>query len=119
MKVLLCLIGLLVVNLSAKEPNRTWTSADGRNIEARFIDEEKGKVRIRRTDGRVFNIPLDNLSEDDQKYVKSLAVDKPSLSTDPKDEIEDTDSKPTGNDVSEYGKKPYYFVKSALDLEMI
>jgi len=109
----------LVVTLSAKEPNRTWTSADGRTIEARFIDEKKGKVRIRRTDGRVFNIPLDNLSEEDRKYVESLAVDKPSPSTNTKYEIEDTDSKPTGNDVGEYGSKPNYFVKSALDLEMI
>jgi len=109
----------LVATLSAKEPNRTWTSADGRTIQARFIDEKKDTVRIRRTDGRVFNIPLDNLSEEDQKYVESLAVDKPSPSTNTKYEIEDTDSKPTGNDVGEYGKKTYYFVKSALDLEMI
>jgi formylglycine-generating enzyme required for sulfatase activity len=98
---------LLAVTLSAKEPNRTWTSADGRTIEARFIDEKKGKVRIRRTDGRVFNIPLDNLSEEDRKYVESLAVAKPSSSTDQKHDLEDTDSKPN------------YFVKSALDLEMI
>ena len=98
---------LLAVTLSAKEPLRTWTSADGPTIEARFIDEKKGKVRIRRTDGRVFNIPLDDLSEEDWKYVKSLAVDKPSPSTDQKDDVEDTDSKPN------------YFVKSALDLEMI
>ena len=109
----------LVATLTAKEPNRTWTSADGRTIQARFIDEKKDTVRIRRTDGRVFNIPLDNLSEEDQKYVESLAVDKPSPSTNTKYEIEDTDSKPTGNDVGEYGSKPNYFVKSALDLEMI
>jgi len=109
----------LVATLTAKEPIRTWTSADGRTIEARFIDEKKDTVRIRRTDGRVFNIPLDNLSEEDQKYVESLAVDKPSPSTNTKYEIEDTDSKPTGNDVGEYGSKPNYFVKSALDLEMI
>jgi len=109
----------LVATLTAKEPNRTWTSADGRTIQARFIDEKKDTVRIRRTDGRVFNIPLDNLSEEDQKYVESLAVDKPSPSTNTRYEIEDTDSKPTGNDIGEYGSKPNYFVKSALDLEMI
>jgi formylglycine-generating enzyme required for sulfatase activity len=88
---------LLAVTLTAKEPNRTWTSADGRTIEARFIDEKKGKVRIRRTDGRVFNIPLDNLSEEDRKYVESLAVDL----------------------TFDYTPKPNYNVKSALDLEMI
>jgi len=98
---------LLAITLTAKEPIRTWTSADGRTIEARFIDEKKGEVRIHRTDGRVFNIPLDNFSEDDRKYVKSLAVAKPSPSTDPKDDVEGTDSKPN------------YFIKSALDLEMI
>ena len=119
MRLVFCLFGLLVVSLHAKEPIRTWTSADGRTIQARFIDEKKDTVRIRRTDGRVFNIPLDNLSEEDQKYVESLAVDKPSPSTNTKYEIEDTDSKPTGNDIGEYGSKPNYFVKSALDLEMI
>jgi formylglycine-generating enzyme required for sulfatase activity len=109
----------LVATLSAKEPNRTWTSADGRTIQARFIDEKKDTVRIRRTDGRVFNIPLDNLSEEDQKYVEYLAVDKPSPSTNTKYEIEDTDSKPTGNDIGEYGSKPNYIVKSALGMELI
>ena len=98
---------LLAVTLTAKEPIRTWTNTDGQTIEARFIDERMDKVRIRRTDGRVFNIPLDNLSEEDRKYVESLAVAKPSSSTDQKDEIEDR------------GSKPNYFVKSALDLEMI
>ena len=34
-------------------------------------------------------------------------------------EIEETDSKPSGDVVGEYGSKPNYFVKSALDLEMI
>ena len=119
MRKLFCLFGLFTVTLTAKEPIRTWTNTDGQTIEARFIDEKMDKVRIRRTDGRVFNIPLDTLSEEDQKYVKSLAVDKPSPSTNTKYEIEDTDSKPTGNDVGEYGSKPNYFVKSALNLEMI
>ena len=119
MRKLFCLFGLFTVTLTAKEPIRTWTNTDGQTIEARFIDENKDTVRIRRTDGRVFNIPLDNLSEEDQKYVESLAVDKPSPSTNTKYEIEDTDSKPTGNDVGEYGSKPNYFVKSALELEMI
>ena len=80
MKFLTFLFGLLLASLSAKESLRTWTSTDGRTIQARFIDEKKDKVRIRRTDGRVFNIPLEQLSEEDRKYVKSL-----SLSFDPTD----------------------------------
>jgi len=119
MRKLFCLFGLFTVTLTAKEPIRTWTNTDGQTIEARFIDEKMDKVRIRRTDGRVFNIPLDTLSEVDQKYVKSLAVDKLRLSTDPKDNVEDIYSKPTGSDARKYGSKPNYFVKSALNLEMI
>ncbi|MAE54039.1 MAG: hypothetical protein CMI20_08050 [Opitutae bacterium] len=72
-----CLLLFLVFNsLSfAEEPFREWTNLDGRKIKARFIEGTKGQVKVRRTDGRTFKIPLDNLSEEDRKYVKSLIFD--------------------------------------------
>lgn len=59
----------------AEEPFRVWTNLDGRKIKAHYIEEVQGQVSVRRTDGRTFKIPIDNLSEEDRKYVKSLIFD--------------------------------------------
>ena len=59
----------------AEEPFRKWTNLDGKKIKARFIEGIKGQVKVRRTDGKTFKIPLDQLSEEDRKYVKSLTFD--------------------------------------------
>ena len=59
----------------AEEPFREWTNLDGKKIKARFIEGIKGHVKVRRTDGKTFKIPLDQLSEEDRKYVKSLTFD--------------------------------------------
>ena len=59
----------------AEEPFREWTSLNGMKIKARFIEGTKEQVSVRRTDGRTFKIPLDQLSEEDRKYVKSLIFD--------------------------------------------
>ena len=59
----------------AEEPFREWTSLNGMKIKARFIEGTKEQVSVRRTDGRIFKIPLDQLSEEDRKYVKSLIFD--------------------------------------------
>ena len=76
MRIVLVILFTMVKSLLAEEPFRVWTNQDGRTIQARYIDETKGMIRIRRTDGRVFKIPLDNLSEEDRKYVKSLTFDQ-------------------------------------------
>ena len=59
----------------AEEPFREWTNLDGRKIKARFIEKVQEQVSVQRTDGRTFKIPLDQLSEEDRKYVKSLTFD--------------------------------------------
>ena len=61
---------LLAVTLSAKEPLRTWTSADGRTLEARYLEMEGSKVRIENASGRKFTVPLAGFSPADQEYVK-------------------------------------------------
>ena len=60
----------LAVTLSAKEPIRTWTSADGRTLEARYLEMVGTKVRIENTSGRKFTVPLAGFSPADQEYVK-------------------------------------------------
>ena len=60
----------LAVFLSAKEPIRTWTSADGRTLEARYLEMVGDKVRIENASGRTFTVPLTGFSSTDQQYVK-------------------------------------------------
>jgi sulfatase modifying factor 1 len=61
---------LLVVTLTAKEPIRTWTSTDGRTLEARYLEMVGSKVRIKNASGRTFTVPLTGFSSADQEYVK-------------------------------------------------
>jgi sulfatase modifying factor 1 len=61
---------LLAVTLTAKEPIRTWTSADGRTLEARYLEMVGTKVRIENASGRKFTVPLTGFSSADQEYVK-------------------------------------------------
>ena len=57
-------------SLFAKEPIRTWTSADGRTLEARFLEMVGSEVRIENTSGRKFTVPLTGFSSADQEYAK-------------------------------------------------
>ncbi|MAE53116.1 MAG: hypothetical protein CMI20_03275, partial [Opitutae bacterium] len=67
-----CLIIFLTLYfcLTAKEPIRTWTSTDGRTLEARYLEMVGSKVRIKNASGRTFIVPLTGFSSADQEYVK-------------------------------------------------
>lgn len=52
-------------------PTRTWTSTDGRKIEASFVAVVGENVQIRMANGTLFTVPLARLSAADQSYVKS------------------------------------------------
>ena len=49
---------------------RTWTSADRRIIEARYLELVGSKVRIENTQGGKFTVPLTDFSSVDKDYVK-------------------------------------------------
>jgi hypothetical protein len=50
---------------------RTWTSVDGRKVEAEFIDADSEKVKLLRdADGQRFALELDKISGSDRKWVK-------------------------------------------------
>jgi len=68
--VLNALFLFFVIALGAKEPTRTWTSADGRTLEARYLEMVGTKVRIENASGRKFTVPLNGFSSADQEYVK-------------------------------------------------
>lgn len=49
---------------------RPWKDPEGsRSIQGEFVSRETDKVTIRRTDGKVFTLPLDKLHPDDRKWL--------------------------------------------------
>lgn len=55
---------------SAQQALRTWTSNDGRTIEARMLSANAAQVTIQRADGMQFTLPLDRLSQTDKDWVR-------------------------------------------------
>ncbi len=52
---------------------RTWIDSSGQHkIEAEFVSFKDGTVTLKKTDGKLTELPLEKLSDADQKYVKSL-----------------------------------------------
>jgi hypothetical protein len=47
---------------------RTWTSRDGRTLQAQFAGRIGGMVQLKKPDGTVVKVPLERLSEADQRY---------------------------------------------------
>ena len=54
----------------AEEDFRTWTSSDGRNVEAMFLEMNGEIVKIKNKQGRQFDLPLTKLSQADQVWVR-------------------------------------------------
>jgi hypothetical protein len=50
---------------------RTWTSADGKfSVEAEFLSYGNDKVKLKKADGKVIDLPKDKLSDDDQEWLR-------------------------------------------------
>ena len=69
------ILALSLCVLAVAEP-RTWTSSDGKKIEAEFIESDGETVTIRRDDGKKFTLPLDRFSEADRKFVAEQRTKK-------------------------------------------
>lgn len=52
---------------------RTWTSTDGRKLEASFVALAGDSVKVRMANGSTFDVPLARLSAADQTFAKSQA----------------------------------------------
>jgi dipeptidyl aminopeptidase/acylaminoacyl peptidase len=59
--------------LSSSVSARTWTSLDGRKLEADMVSATDTSVTIVTAAGKTFTIPLDKLSDADRAYAKSAA----------------------------------------------
>lgn len=69
----LCLIAF-VIGISPLQA-RTWTSSDGKKLEAEFVSATETHVVLkRRKDGRTFTLALSRLSAADQSYIKEEAA---------------------------------------------
>ena len=69
----------IVLMLASASPSlaRTWTDSSGTHkIEGEFVNLTDGNVDIRRDDGNVVRVPLEKLSEQDQKYVQKAVSDR-------------------------------------------
>ena len=66
---LLCLSAICNAEL------RTWTAVNGKEVEAEFVSNEKGIVKLKLKSGKVFEVPANKLSKEDNEFISSL--DKP------------------------------------------
>jgi uncharacterized protein with FMN-binding domain len=68
-------IFVAVILLFATSPGwaevRTWTDSTGAyRVQAEWVDEDGGTVRLRKSDGQVISLPLERLSTADQAYIR-------------------------------------------------
>ena len=59
----------------SKPELRTWTAVNGKEVEAEFVSNEKGIVKLKLKTGKVFEVPANKLSKEDNEFISSL--DKP------------------------------------------
>lgn len=58
--------------IATAEKTRTWKDVTGSfSLVAEFAGVVSGKVRLKKKDGSIISVPLDQLSEADQKWIKS------------------------------------------------
>lgn len=71
---LACAISCSVTSLCFSQSTaefRTWTDSTGkRKIEAKLLEFKLGKVKLQRSDDKVFELPLSLLSQADQEFVQ-------------------------------------------------
>ena len=58
----------------ADEPIRTWTSSDGKRIEARFVGQSGTNITIKNSSGQIFTLPLTRFSQNDQEYAEKASL---------------------------------------------
>lgn len=64
--------------IEVKSEMRSWTDKTGRfKIEATFVGEENGAVKLLRKDGKQATIPLNKLSDSDQAYIRKTLDENP------------------------------------------
>ena len=52
---------------------RTWTAINGKEVEAEFVSNEEGVVKLKLKSGKVFEVPTNKLSKEDNEFISSLS----------------------------------------------
>ena len=52
---------------------RTWTAVNGKKLEANYISSSKGIVKLRLKSGKLFEVPKNKLSKEDNEFINSLS----------------------------------------------
>lgn len=68
---------LAVVGVAHSADIRTWTGANGKELQAEFIRESGGLVSLRTSDGQVLQTKRSSLSQNDQKYLDFINAATP------------------------------------------
>src|SRR3954464_11274416 len=76
MRPIVCLLTCcLALIAAADDAVRTWTTADGTSMQAQFVREVDGDVTFLK-DGKLIILPLDQLSGEDQKFIRAAEANK-------------------------------------------
>ncbi|MGD0655853.1 MAG: SHD1 domain-containing protein [Thermoguttaceae bacterium] len=72
---------------------RKWTDSTGQyTTEAEFVDLKDGKVQLKKEGGKIIYVPIEKLSDSDQKYVYKLLSKKLKIDeSNPKEQDYDTE----------------------------
>jgi antitoxin component YwqK of YwqJK toxin-antitoxin module len=62
---------LILLGVICNAEPRTWTAINGKEVEAEFVSNEKGIVKLKLKSGKVFEVPLNKLSKLDQDFLKA------------------------------------------------
>lgn len=69
-----CVLGVLAGLVCGQVGElRTWTARDGRTLQGALVSVAEGKVRIKRADGKEFDLALESLSDADQQLARDFA----------------------------------------------
>ena len=63
----------IVLGLVCHAELRTWTAVNCKEVEAEFFSNEKGIVKLKLKTGKVFEVPANKLSKEDNEFISSLA----------------------------------------------
>ena len=63
-------IAMICIVSSAHAQMRIWTDQSGQQYEAEYMKDLFGKITLRTVDGKEIRVPLEDLSEADQKYLR-------------------------------------------------
>ena len=64
---------LLLLGSVCNAELRTWTAVNGKEVKAEFVSNEKGIVKLKLKSGKVFEVPANKLSKEDNEFISSLA----------------------------------------------